>query len=122
MAFVHLQSFSASAYGFILIDGVFYDIVDDHAVVTYKMYDHSYYSGDIVIPEEITYGDKTYPVTVIGEYAFYTGSSITSVTLPNSITTIEDNAFCGCSGLSEITLPNQLTSIGNRAFSACTHF
>lgn len=51
---------------------------------------HSYigdYSGDIVIPESVTYYGKTYPVTSIGPDAFV-GSDLTSVTIPNSVTSI----------------------------------
>ena len=123
-ALVQLPSFSASPYGFILIDGIFYDIIDGGAAVTYKMYDHSYYKGDIVIPEQITYNGKTYTVTTIGEYAFYTGGiasgSVTSVTIPRTVTKIEKDAFHGCSGLTEIILPEALTSIGSSAFYSCS--
>ena len=124
LVIVQLPLSAASPYGFILIDGIFYDIVNDHAEVTYKMYDHSYYSGDIVIPEEITYYDTTYPVTTIGTNAFFTGSSasssVTSVTIPNSVTTIQNDAFNGCCGLTELILPEGVTYIGPRAFSRCS--
>ena len=56
-------------------------------------------------------------MTSIGSYAFYYCSSLTSVTIPNSVTSIGDYAFYGCSGLTSVTIPNSVTSIGRYAFS-----
>ena len=47
----------------------------------------------------------------------YSGcSSLTSITIPNSVTSIGDYAFCNCSGLTSITIPNSVTAIGWGAF------
>src|SRR5690242_2749344 len=62
---------------------------------------------DVVIPASI----DGYPVTSIGDGAFQ-GSSLTSVTIPNSVTNIGDNAFSECTGLTSVTIPNSVTSIG----------
>ena len=59
-------------------------------------------------------------VTSIGSYAFYRCSSLTSVTIGNSVTSIEEGAFFGCSSLTSITIPNSVTSIGNSAFYNCS--
>ena len=64
------------------------------------------YTGEIVIPETVTYSGKTYPVTRISPCAFEGCSNMTSLTIPNSITSIENYAFRGCSGLISITFPN----------------
>ena len=74
------------------------------------------YSGNIVIPESVTYNGTTYPVTSIDGAAFDGCSSLTSVTIPNSVTTIGSGAFADCSGLTSITIPNSVTSIGGNAF------
>lgn len=78
------------------------------------------YSGNVVIPESVTYNGATYPVTSIGYYAFEKCSGLTSVTIGNSVTRIGNYAFSGCSGLTSITIPNSVTNIGNHAFSSCS--
>ena len=64
----------------------------------------------------ITYQGTTYRVKSIGYGAFRYCSSLTSVTIPNSVTSIGDYAFHGCSSLTSVTIPNSVTSIGNYAF------
>ena len=54
-------------------------------------------------------------------FAFCNCSSLTSVTIGNSVTTIGWNAFINCSSLTSVTIPNSVTTIGNEAFSGCTN-
>ena len=77
------------------------------------------YAGNVVIPESVTYNGTTYPVTSIGDYAFYECSGLTSITIPNSVTSIGNYTFQYCSGLTSITIPNSVTSIDEGAFSNC---
>ena len=58
-------------------------------------------------------------VTFIGNGAF-SGSSITNISIPNSVTSIGDRAFSnGGFWLRSIILPEGLTSIGNQTFLNC---
>ena len=78
------------------------------------------YSGDIVIPETVTYNGESYSVTAIGSDAFDGCCGLTSVTIPNSVTNIGKHAFGGCSSLTSLTIPNSVTSIGEWAFQYCS--
>ncbi|MGM9817241.1 MAG: leucine-rich repeat domain-containing protein, partial [Lepagella sp.] len=110
------NSISASAIGF-TVDGVRYSVNNDNTTVTVAGYPSgSEPTGDLIIPESITYGGVLYPVTSIGKRAFFFCSGLTSVTIPNSVISIGEEAFENCTGLTSVTIPNSVTSIGYDAF------
>ena len=96
------------------------------------------YTGDVIIPEYVTFDGKTYSVTAICSNAFRDCSGLTSVTLPNSITSIGDHAFYNCTGLKkpiynsylfaymcrnnkgEYVIPQGISLIANTAFYGCS--
>ena len=118
----------ASAYEFAVenSDGVtiYYNYTNDgkelevthHVMSEYSDYK---YKGSVVIPEEVTYMNRTRKVTSIGNEAFNQCYELTSVTIPNSVTTIGKYAFSRCDGLLYFTIPNSVTSIGESAFFCC---
>ncbi len=71
------------------------------------------YSGDIVIPAQVTHDGKTYNVTSIANYAFRY-ANITSITLPEGIVSIGEEAIYKTK-ITEINLPKSLTNTGKYA-------
>ena len=69
----------------------------------------------IVIPS--VYENK--PVKEIGSCAFQYCTTLTSVTIPDSVTSIGYDAFHYCANLTSVEIPNSVRSIGNYAFQNC---
>jgi len=72
--------------------------------------------GNVVIPATI----GGVAVTGIGNEAFKNITSITNLTLPNSLTAIGQKAFEGCTQVISISIPNSVATIGQFAFSGCS--
>ena len=58
-------------------------------------------------------------VTSIGGTAFSSCYSLSSITIPDSVISIGNDAFYHCSSMSAISIPNGVTQIGNYAFQSC---
>ena len=122
LSFVLITPSIVSAHDF-EVDGIYYNIDGGKAIVTYKggsVYEYQAYSGNVIIPESVTYGSQTYAVTAIDFGAFARCSELTSITIPNSVTEIGSRAFYGCSGLNDVIISHSVTKIPNEAFSGCT--
>lgn len=78
------------------------------------------YSGEVIIPDIVTHNGKDYSVLQIGNYAFQNCSSLSSVTIPNSVTSIRLYAFQYCSGLTSIEIPKNTKEIESYTFEGCT--
>ncbi len=107
------------------VDGIYYNFLGGDSVsVTYRGSSSSSYSneysGTVTIPEIVEYNSTTYRVTSIGYSAFYNCSSLTEITIPNSVTSIGNYVFEYCSSLTAITIPNSVTTIGRGAFYECS--
>ena len=80
------------------VDDLYYSINSDSTSVTVASppYGNPYDFGDLVIPETVSYNGSSYSVTDIGNSAFEGCSSMTSVTIPNSVISIGSTAFWQC--------------------------
>ena len=67
---------------------------------------------DLVIPSEL----DGYPVTAIGDSAFYYCEGLYSVVIPEGVTTIGKEAFRECGDLTSVAIPDSVTHIGDVAF------
>jgi hypothetical protein len=65
--------------------------------------------GDVVVPSTT----NGLPVTSIGDGAFVYCTSLTGVTIPNSVTSISGSAFAGCTGLVAINV-----DVANMSYSS----
>ncbi len=116
-----------------------YQVKDGKAMITDV---DDYISGKVTIPSTL----GGYPVTEIGNKAFYECQYMTGVTIPDSVvtiygypngasynctklssvtfgkglTTIYGDAFKKCSALRTLDIPDNVTSIGDSAFAYCT--
>lgn len=59
-------------------------------------------------------------LTVVEDSAFC-GSTVTKITLPETVTMIGRGAFADCTGLKEFNIPANVASIASGAFSGCTN-
>ena len=102
------------------IDGIYYLIHDgaNSARVTNNGMENTY-SGDIVIPDEITFEGKIYDVDEIVPGAFAGCTQLTSVTLPASLKYLPSSYFHDCSNLTEINFQcsEYIEYIGNTVFN-----
>ena len=100
------------------IDGLKYGLYDGKATV---MGDTADLGTDVIIPDSVTYKDKTYSVTKINSYAFYKNSNMTSLKIGNNVTEIGANAFEMCTNMSTIEIPESVAKIGSGVFAYCSN-
>jgi hypothetical protein len=58
---------------------------------------------------------------IIETGAFYECTSLTSISIPDSVTSIGNSAFYGCTGFTSMTVPDSVTSMGYGAFKDCSN-
>jgi len=121
--FLCIGSAGTKGYAFgINIDGIYYKLNGNNAVLTNHASGNTGYYGSIIIPNTVTYNGKTYNVTAIDDKAFFNCKYLESVTIPNSVTSIGDNAFSESERLTSINITNNVTYIGDGAFSITPWF
>ena len=74
---------------------------------------------EVIIPESVTYENVAYSVTILGDASF-SGSSITSITIPSSVTSLGNYCFSACTSLISVTIPSSVTSFGQGCFNYCS--
>ena len=114
-----LTFFSNIAYGFEQ-NGISYNILSEDELTLEVTQSETEYSGDIVIPGQVTYEGKTYSVTNIGISAFQYCRDLVSVVIPNTTKIIGSNAFYDCSSLCSLSIPESVSEIGSGTFMNCT--
>ena len=129
----------AEVINYEMIDGIYYEFSGNEAEVTCKrseLYRYEYvsgnisgywvhysdYSGNVIIPESVTYNGRDYKVTRISNWAFCDCSSLISITLPSTLEEIGYFAFRGCNAIETIysniyrvfALPTDITYFGSK--------
>ena len=99
-------------------DGIYYAINGTEAYVSNNSLRDI--SGDITIPDSISYNGITYPVTAISDWAFHGCDQLTGISFGNSINYIGEFSFECCNKLSYINLSESVKTIGDCAFGFCT--
>lgn len=112
---------------FYSVDGVLFDGVNN----TLLCYPQAKSDDCYVVPDgirEIAAGafwfsainrvDLPKTLEVIGDGAF-TGTLLSTITIPDDVCEIPQNAFSNCDNLKDITIPQSVQSIGRCAFASC---
>ena len=106
------------------VGDLIYRVNDDQVSVTVIGHVDGYEAtGDLIIPESVSYGGYNYTVTTIGESAFLYCFYLTNLSIPNTVTTIEASAFAYCQGFTgDLVIPNSVVTIEPSAFHTCYAF
>ena len=105
--FLCMTFFNAMAQKTVTIDGIKYHIENGEATIAVQ---DETLSGDIVIPESISYDENNYSVVRATNGAFQ-NTDITGITLPNSITSLVNSCFKLSNKLTSVKLPDNITSL-----------
>ena len=103
------------------------NIVAENSILTYASYDridvnHDAFDAQIVIHQYTNgYGTILFDrlITKIGDRAFSHCSTLTSITILDTVNSIGREAFYNCYNLTSITIPDGIIHIGSKAFYNC---
>lgn len=114
---IHVQDFT--------VGDLNYSVNEDGMSVTVTGHvDGQGATGELSIPETVTYNGNDYTITIIGHGAFDNMTGLTgSLIIPNTVVSIENKAFYRCTGLDgDLVIGDAVTDIGYGAFQWCTGF
>ena len=97
--------------------GIVYEWNENSITVTGTILD--FQGGEITIPATIKKGGISYPVTGVGDWAFYRCGALKTLTFSGSVDSIGDNAFQYCIALNTVTFFGGVDSIRYCAFQGC---
>ena len=86
------------------IDGLWYNLVSKVKTAEVIQSKNTNYFGIIEIPSTVIYEGVEYNVTSIGDKAFHSCTSLTSISIPSSIKTIGTYAFYKCTRLQIVNI------------------
>ena len=106
------------------VGDLIYRVNDDQVSVTVIGHVDGYEAtGDLIIPESVSYGGHNFTVTTIGESAFLYCFYLTNLSIPNTVTTIDASAFAYCQSFAgDLVIPNSVTTVGYGAFQYCSGY
>lgn len=84
------------------VNGLYYNVVSLEKLTCEVTHAATKYSGDIIIPENVTYNGRNFKIVGIGEEAFYHCKEMISIHLPSTLEYIGKDAFLYCDKLKEV--------------------
>ena len=107
---------TAVASDFVTVDGFKFLVDSDKDEATLLA---NGYSGEVVVPEKVTWEGVDYPVVAFSDQCFY-NSSVSTVKIPNTVVILGEACFKS-SGIQSIEIPSSVTMLGKDCFSQCEY-
>lgn len=104
----------------LMVDNIYYRLISLEDATLEVTGDGNAYQGDVVIPDNVEYKDKTFKVTTIKAF---NNSPVTSVKIGNNVTDI-NNSFNYCPNLTSISIPASVKNMGgsyDHVFQNCAN-
>lgn len=102
----------------VVADTLYYELQKDGKAMTVVGYD-DVGQEEIIIPEQVSYEGKVYPVTAIKDEALSYVITAKKLKIAETVTSIGKEAFCGCEALETVTVPDSVISMGTGVFYDC---
>ena len=117
VALIAANAAVAEIYTNVRIDGLIYSLDTQKMTASITGYDKEKPPSSLTI-DKIVRDSKDYIVTSVGQFAFSSCQTLTSVSLPE-VNWVAECAFEGCNALQTVEIP-KLSSVGGSAFDNCS--